>query len=337
MNAPLPRTGFWARIVTGWCRLWFAPAEALDLHIARVVIGLAILGTFLPLSGHIEEFFGLTGWFDQKAYAETAGFVNESPVILGWSLTYLAGNNTIVLLGIFWMFIAAAMLLTVGVLPRITSVLTWAGVVSFTANPVIDADVNALILFMSLYLMIGYFLPSHSRDDTLRWLGPLSVWPLKPSSTVESWGYRLPMRLLQCHFALAVMTSGLHKLQYGDWWSGVALWFPLNSPGEATLASVRDHAADANMYLRMISLASYIILVWQIAFPAFAWRPRWRLFVLAGGMVGFVGSWVLYKEPDFGFAFVAGCVCFVEASEWRRWSRKLDTALPVESSKQYAE
>ena len=40
------------------------------------------------------------------------------------------------------------------------------------------------------------------------------------------------MRLLQVHFAVVVVTSGLHKLQFGDWWAGLASGIPLHPPFE---------------------------------------------------------------------------------------------------------
>ena len=42
----------------------------------------------------------------------------------------------------------------------------------------------------------------------------------------------LTVRLVQVHFAIVLVVSGLHKLQFGDWWSGVAWWYPLNPPFE---------------------------------------------------------------------------------------------------------
>lgn len=311
--------GLVGRALDAWQQFWFAPTSALPLHITRMALGIAVLGSFLPLAGHVEELFGLTGWFDQRAYAEAAKFQNGPPVVLSWSLMYLAGDNTAILQGLFWAFMIVAALFTAGLVPRLTGVLTWIGVASLTANPLTDTDANSLLLMLSFYLMIAYLLPAPEAGNWRRWLGPTTVWPMARSTVAEHWAYRLPMRILQVHFALTVLTSAFHKLQFGDWWAGVALWCSLYPAGVASVADARAHAENATMYLRVLSVSAYALLAWQLTFPLFAWRTSWRLLLLAGAMIGLVGSWTVLDEPDFGLAFLAGCISFVEASEWRRW------------------
>ena len=55
-------------------------------------------------------------------------------------------------------------------------------------------------------------------------------------STIESW------------YWIIVLTSALHKLQFGVWWSGVAYWYPLNPPFELTRERLREQAtSDATL------------------------------------------------------------------------------------------
>jgi hypothetical protein len=131
------------------------------------------------------------------------------------------------------------------------------------------------------------------------------------------------VRLLQVHFAIAILISGFHKLQFGDWWAGAALWYPLHPPFRATVEEMRAHAAHAISYLTMLSLATYAALAWQITFPLFAWRPRLRVLLLAGAAIGLWGTAYIYELPMFGPVMVIGCLSYLTAAEWRRVSQGL--------------
>jgi hypothetical protein len=136
----------------------------------------------------------------------------------------------------------------------------------------------------------------------------------------------LALRLLQVHLAIAIFASGLHKLQFGDWWAGIALWYPLHPPMEVTPSSIGSSAAIRSS-LTILSLAAYLILAWQLAFPAFAWRSRWRPVLLGGALIGWLGCALLYQAPIFGPALCIGCLSYISADEWQRWGAWL-RALP---------
>jgi hypothetical protein len=124
---------------------------------------------------------------------------------------------------------------------------------------------------------------------------------------------------VQLHFALVVVVSGLHKLQFGDWWAGVALWYPLHPPFQTTLADVRKLASEANGYLGFLSAVQYAMLAWQLGFPLFAWRQQWwwRAVLLGGAVVGWAGLAFVYGLPLFGpFLFIA-CLAYLSPAEWR--------------------
>jgi hypothetical protein len=120
------------------------------------------------------------------------------------------------------------------------------------------------------------------------------------------------------HLAIVVVTSGLHKLQFGDWWAGNAFWYPLFPPFEATIAVARGFAPTSEFVMGVLSLAAYITLAWQIAFPLFAWRARLRFLLLGGALLGWLGSAFLYDNPLVGPALFIGCLSYVTAAEWLR-------------------
>jgi hypothetical protein len=194
-------------------------------------------------------------------------------------------------------------------------------VCSFTANPAIESDADPLLPLLAFYLMVGYLLLGQRSGNLSflgRLLGPTWPWRRAPAGgTPASLGANLALRLLQVHFALVMLLSGLHKLQFGEWWSGVAYWYPLHPAFSTTLAQVRAHAQHSESYFFVLSAAAYLTLAWQLGFPAFAWRRRWRAVLLAGGLSLWLGYAFLYRLPVFGPLVMIGSLSYLTGPEWR--------------------
>jgi hypothetical protein len=297
--------------------------------VVRVAAGLVLLAWLLPLCGHVEALFGLTGWFDVRAFRDAARIAGGPPQPFTWSVVYLLGSNAALLTAFYWLSITVLVLFTVGLWTRLTAILTWVIVASFTASPAFGADADILLLILSLYLMVGYVLLGLAdRDQPLvsRLLGARGTFlfarakklpgVLSAPPAPKSIAANLALRLLQVHVAIVMVTSGLHKLQFGDWWAGVALWYPLHPAME--LNENNAVAAARESVSVTLGLASYAALAWQIAFPAFAWRPRWRPLLLGGALIGGLGCAFLYRVPTFGPALFAACLAYVSAREWHR-------------------
>ena len=277
--------------------------------------------------GETESFFGLQGWVDQQGYRQISRLPEGSPVPLGWSLLYveaLAGDPARLSV-VYWTALGIFALFALGVATRITGVLTWVLVVSFLANPATRFDADYLLGILAFYLMVGYLLLG-------QWSGHLSlpgrllggsgdwVWnAFRPSqAAIPSHGANVAVRLLQVHFALIMVASGLNKLQFSAWWSGVALWYPLHSPFTTTETTIRTLAESPINYLFMLSLAQYAMLAWQLCFPLFAWRTGWwRLLLLGGASLAWLGSWYVYQTPGFGPFCLIGCLSYLRSAEWQ--------------------
>jgi hypothetical protein len=317
-------------VLDAWRSFWFTPVPTLGLHALRFLIGILLIAWLLPFAGDIEAMFGLEGWVDRQAYVQISGLGDDAPVPLGWSILYwdAIGDNPAVLRATYWTAIAVFALLALGVATRLTSVLTWVLVVSFLANPATRFEADYLLGILAFYIMIGYLLLgqwSGNLSVAGRLLGGSEPWlwnvfrPKAPEPT--SYAANLAIRLLQIHFALIIVSSGLHKLQFGSWWSGVAFWYPLYSRFATNEETIRALAPSRDRYLFMLTLAEYIVLAWQLGFPLFAWRPRWwRLVLGLGAVLAWLGSWYIYQTPGFGPICLVGCLSYLKPREWR-WLR----------------
>jgi hypothetical protein len=312
-------------LILAWVRFWFTPVAPIGLHTIRLLAGMLFLAWLLPLAGQREALFGLTGWFDRTAYADASRLLGGPPQPISWSVLYICGSNSTVLSAVYWLAIGVLVSFTLGLWPRFTAVLTWVIVLSFMANPASAAEADALLSILAFYLMIGYGLPGlgdFRQSWAARVAGPKATWPLSlllgraRNETDESLGANLALRLMQVHFAVVVFVNGLHKLQFGDWWSGVALWYALHPPFQTVLGKVRLSPGQADSYLAMLSVAAYAVLAWQIAFPCFAWRSRWRLILLGGAAISWCGTALVYDLPLFGPTLFVGCLSYLSAAEW---------------------
>ncbi|HMF13467.1 MAG TPA: hypothetical protein VKE94_14210, partial [Gemmataceae bacterium] len=168
-------------LVASWVRFWFTPIDPVGLHVVRFLTGLLLLAwLLLTFAGNVANFVGPQGWMDVRAFAEATRLANGvfSP---GWSVAYWCGGDPTALVAFFWSSVAVVVLFTLGVFPRLTAVLAWVVVASFTANPAFEYEGDALLLMLTFYLMIGYMLlgqraPGHSLLSRL--LGSPRTWPL---------------------------------------------------------------------------------------------------------------------------------------------------------------
>jgi hypothetical protein len=327
-------------------RFWFTAVTPTGLHAVRLLTGLLLLLWLLPLAGHQGGLFGLYGWFDRQAWEESTRLLGQPLRPLGWSIFYVAGANTGLLTAIYWASIVAIVLFTLGLWTRLTAALAWVIVLSGTISPAIEYDADAYLILFTFYLMLGYvFLGQRQKGLSLleRLVGSTDTLLLGrggadgPRPSVAA---NLALRLIQVHFALVMVVNGLSKLQYGDWWAGYALWYAIFPADQATLQEVRSQVGDLGAFVFVISLAAYAVLAWQLAFPVFAWRHRrpegaardadgwlWgalrmvfsaRALLLGGGLVSWLGSAFLYRQPLVGPAVFIGCLSYLTPQEWQK-------------------
>jgi hypothetical protein len=324
----LSETELRTSLFDAWTNFWFTPTDSVALSVLRVLGGIVFLYWLLPFAGDPQAFFGLGGWFDARAYAEASRLKELPPHLFTWSAAYWGGSNSTLLIALYWLSIAAIVLFALGVATRLTGVLTWAAVVSFTANPAIAYDADPLLQMLAFYLMLGHLflgLRRTGQSPLALVLGPTretwllgGLWPRRCSALPPSIASNLTLRLLQIHFALAMVATGLRKLQASAWWSGLAPWFYLHPPFHTTLREIRSYAPPhAETYLNLFSLTSYAVLAWQIGFPAFAWRPWLRPLLLGGAAIGWLLTALAMQMPLVGPLLFVLCLAYVTPREWR--------------------
>lgn len=305
-----------------WNRFWFTAADPIPLHVVRMLFGLVMLGWLLPYAGHVTELFGIFGWVDQQGLVEISRTPEPPLKLFDWSPIYLAGSPILVH-ALYWGTIGLAVLLTLGVAPRLVAPLAWLATVAFSTQPVAIYGGDMVLLVLSFYVMVGCLLSglrSGPRTVGNFLFGPASAFVFSKKTAAPSVGANLAIRMLQVHVAIMVASAALHKLQIPMWWAGHALWFPAHSAFDHSLEQIlawKDRMSPEALMV-FVSLASYGVLAWQFSFPALVWYRRWQPVYIVGALIGWAGSVFLYHMPVFGPAMLVATLAFVPADVWRK-------------------
>ena len=292
----------WTGLTLAWNNFWFQAVDPLALHAIRILGGLLLLSWLLPFAGQIEAMFTLGGWIDRNALIAFSRPSAEPHPLPNWSLLYLC-NGVGSASGLYWATIVVIGLFTLGLATRITSILTWLLIASFVnfLSRGLGTCENDLLIVLAFYLMVAYVLlgqfnrklslparilgswdtfvlyglfprqgdkeTGETKDEGGRRkeenIGTGSSFILHPSSFSLSYAANLALRLFQVNFALFMVVNCLTKLQIGDWWSGVAIWYPLHNPFETTPDIIRWEADLVIPRLVIYTFAAYLLMAWQ--------------------------------------------------------------------------
>jgi hypothetical protein len=322
--------GFGLRMIRAWNRFWFTPADPTLLGMIRICGGLVVFYVHLAYSYDLQAFFGRDAWLSldkinllrkevpwvgpptgweqpttppaqndyERDYINRWGVHPSQPLAHGqplWSIWYHVTDPR-------WMWVthgcilAAMFLFTIGFCTRVTSVLTWLGMLCYTQRaPTSLFGMDTIMNVVVLYLMIGPSGAALSVDRliarywaTYRALRNHLPVPklLRPAPQVSA---NVALRLLQIHVCIIYVASGLSKLQGPAWWSGVAVW--------GTMVNYEFSPMRLQIYTWFLQLiseyrwlwelvttgGSYFTLIFEIGFPFLVWIPslRWTMVLAA--------------------------------------------------------
>jgi hypothetical protein len=258
------------RIIRAWDRFWFTPADPTILGMIRICCGLVVFYVHLAYSYDLQTFFGKDAWLnldmvnnarlqtpwvgpptgwqpldpqaghtpdeltpEQQAFILRWGVHPDHVMAWGqplWSIYFDVTDPT-------WMWVAHSCILTsiflftIGFCTRITSVLTWVGMLCYIQRaPTTLFGMDTIMIVVVLYLMIGPSGAALSVDRLIAryWIirkalrNHLPVPKFAPPAPQVS--ANVALRLLQVHLCIIYAASGLSKLQGAAWWNGWAVW-----------------------------------------------------------------------------------------------------------------
>src|SRR5438309_6295933 len=243
-------TGFGIQMTRAWNDFWFTPGDPTILGMIRICCGLVVLYVHLAYCYDLQAFFGKDAWLSldkmnesrkevpwvgpptgwdplpqirannaqEQEFIDRWGGVHPSQVMAYgqplWSIYYHVTDPT-------WMWVVHGSILTImflftiGFCTRVTSVLTWLGMLCYIQRaPTSLFGMDTIMNVVVLYLMIGPSGAALSVDRLIvRYWARRRHLPepefLRPPPSVSA---NLALRLLQIHVCIIYAASGLSKL-----------------------------------------------------------------------------------------------------------------------------
>lgn len=270
-----------------WTRFWHEPVRAERLALTRILFAAALLieqlTIYLP---DLELYFGNTGYAPH-------GWLSQMQYIQGrWTALFFNTDSPAVLYTCFavWVLVTVAMLL--GWRTRITTVLTWFGMLCFAnRNPWLTNHGDDVLLIALLLLMLSPCGQAWSLDARRQQSnGEL------PRLWIEPW----PVRLFQMQLCMIYFSTGLAKTFGTTWWDGTSIHLALLDPARS-----RWPAESLLLPIWMTALLTWGTLALELGFWLLVLIPRTRRLTLAAGIGFHLGILALLEAGWFSFYMIA--------------------------------
>jgi hypothetical protein len=317
--APWSWRSCWPAFAGGWLRFFHAPADGRVAALVRVGFALCVLASMAVLYPDLERWFTAGGVLSAADSREVA-----DP--LAWSLLWHLPETPRVVTACFWITVAHAVLLLIGLLPRVNAACLYVWLLSWQhRNPLLVDGEDTLMKLLAFYLV---FIPSArvwSVQQLFGWLwfaprttdsAPANAAPAEPGSIPPR--YAIPgwsMRLLQIQMSLMLLATGLGKLQGTTWVDGTALYYAARLDDFFGRFPVPAWPFDEPW---SVAGLTWGVLVAELSLPLFVWfretrRPALVLIVL----FHLANEWTMHLFL-FHWLMLVGWLSFLDSSDFPR-------------------
>lgn len=290
----------------GWNQFWFRPRTAETLGLLRILVGLTALYVVATFAPDLATFFGPNGLLPKSMvdnWLETRA-ATLSPLWYCASTTelYVALALALIVLALF----------TAGVLTRVTSVLAWLAVLSFShRGPLLTQLVEPLLALSTLYLCIGPCGRAFSVDAWRKRGAEKSPSAADCGCTSAT----ISQRLLQLHTSAIYLLMGLGKLAAGDlWFNGEAVWRLAAKPESRLL----DLTGWLHSHPFVYQGWSHAIVLFELVFAVLIWHRLARPLLLGLSVLHWAGLAVLTGDVPFCVLMCSLGLAFVPPESIRR-------------------
>lgn len=300
----------------GWNRFWFWPQTAETLAALRICVGLIalyVIGSFGP---DLQVFFGPGGLVPQ---AMVDNWVGQTPArISAFKLVSSPGEIT----AVFALSLAAVALFTAGAFTRVTSVLAFLAVVSFShRGPLLTQLVEPLLALATFYLCLGPCGAAISVDAWRKRKASSGTRVATPEC--RSVTATISQRLLQLHTSAIYVMMGLGKISAGEvWFNGDAVWRMAAKPESRLI----DLTGLLYNHPFVYQGWSHLIVLFELAFGILIWQRRARPLLLALSVMHWAGLAILTGDVPFCLLMLALGLAFVRPESMRGFLAQRDSS-----------
>jgi hypothetical protein len=199
-------------LLQAWDKFFFAPQSPLPISLFRVLYGLVVTATLLLLRPDWLNWYGVHAWVTLRTMAK----VEPGPRL---NLFTLIPQDDSWVNALFWLFLGFAVLLTIGLLTRVSSVAVFLALASIQQRNLFMTHAGDTFLRVAGFFLI--FAPAgaaFSIDRLIR----IRAGKLDPATQPRSpWA----QRMIQFELALLYFVSFWWKSMGITWVNGTALYY----------------------------------------------------------------------------------------------------------------
>lgn len=328
MTSHKDNAGALARMGEGWNNFWFLPRDAYTLGLLRLLTGLVALWWYLSFYPNVQNWFGPEGLFT----AEGAQQLRIDPTgDARFAFSYLDLIESASLLWfVYFLGLGVFILMTAGVLSRVSTILALVVVVSFLHRaPMLQRPVDDVLAIMIFYLCLGPSGASFSVDAWLRRKRAERTGAVVHETF--SWSATLATRLLQVHIALIYAATALAQLQSELWWNGMAVWQMMARP-ESRLIDLTGMSQAGLAFTYFVNFLTHAVVLYEVCFALLIWNRTARPILLFLGVFFWIGLALIGGSVSYSVLMLVANLAFVEPATLRSWcarGNKPATAAPA--------
>lgn len=214
-----------------------------------------------------------------------------------------------------------------------TGLVTWLGMLSYvnrgsTTFFGMDTIMNVLVLYLTLaHLFARPGTAALSLDRLLwRWRKArregTSLSAVGGDTTSASATFAI--RMMQIHFCIIYLGSGLSKLMGSAWWNGTAIWGTMANPEFAALHLQYYHdlmtwlSRHRVLWELTVTGGAAFTLALEIGFPFLVWNRRLRWLMVIGAVMLHTGIALVMGLVGFSLMMLALLVSFIPPAAVRQ-------------------
>jgi hypothetical protein len=298
------------RVVATWNRFFFAPQSPVPIALFRMLYGLLIIATLLLLRPDWLAWYGAHAW-------TSVSTMHKMEPGMRLNLFTILPQSDRWAEALFWLFLIAAVCLTIGFLTRASSVVVFLCLVSIQQrNVYILNPGDGFLRVAGFFLMFAPAGAALSIDRLIR------IWKGKEGPEVPlaaPWA----QRMIQIEVALVYFATFCWKSMGADWVNGTALYYVFR------LDEVRRFPLPSwIMQPVFVKIGTWLTLAIEFSLGTLIWFKELRYPVLLLGVLLHLTLEYSLNIPLFQWVMLSSYVLFIEPADLTRFWRWLRDKMP---------
>jgi hypothetical protein len=287
-----------------WEKFFFAPQSPTPIALFRILYGVCVSVTLILLHSDWLDWYGVHGWVS-RATMKTI----EPGIRL--NLFALLPQDDRWIEALFCIFLGFAVLLTIGLWTRISSIVVFLGLASIQQrNPFIAHGGDTFLRVAGFFLMFAPAGAALSLDRLIRAHGKEERVEAMPTAP---WA----QRMIQLELALVYVMSFWWKMKGHAWLNGSALYYAthLNEIQRFPLPGWTQNSV-------VLKLGSWSTLALEFSLGVLMWFRRLRYPLLLLGLLFHLSLEYAFNLPMFQWDVLAAYVLFIDPADLEHtWDR----------------